>query len=866
MKIAGTPENIITQAHEGFSRPTAALLKTAQKFRTFRFGWLRAISRQALLGAAILIGTTMASLAQTIAVPDGYATQNGGTTGGGNATPITVSTAAAFQSAVNNNTPAVIVVNGRLNVGNVSIGSNKTIVGANYTSGLYGGTIRIQGTNYILQNLTIGPASGDTLEISGATNVFITKCEFYGSTDELCSIVRQADFVTVSWSKFHFPDSDSHSFAHLIGNGDGVTADRGKLHVTLHHNWYAPGVEGRMPRVRFGHVHIYNNYYNAVGNGYCIGVGVECKIRVENSVFESVNGAWADYGGTSNGQLGWANLQFINASQPTFMANTFPVFTPPYAFTLDPVGSVKSIVTAGAGNRPLNPTNPTIPPTPGGLNASAGNAQVSLSWNASAGATSYNVKRATTSGGSYTTIASPTGTTYVNTGLTNGTTYYYVVSAVNSAGQSGNSSQVSATPTSGSSSAIQVESSSYGGGVTIDSNNAGFNGTGFANFPASGGFAQFNSINGGAGGSATLVIRYALGVSSTRTGALLINGVSQPITFAPTGSWTSWATTSVSITLNSGSANTLRFESNGSDLGNIDEITVTPSGTATPPPTPAGINATAGDAQVSLSWNASSGATSYNVKRATSSGGPYTTIASPAGISYVNTGLTNGTTYYYVVSAVNSSGESANSSQASATPQGGTTQPTTVTFTSIGAEDGYLTESTETSNVGGTATAGDASNAALRTGDTGSGQQYKLIVSFNTASIPDGAVITSATLKLKRGKLTGTNPFTILGACNVDINGGSGFGGSTALAAADFQAAADATAVATMSNAANNGDISTGSLNATGRGFINKTGTTQLRVSFATDDNNNASADHIGWYGGDDATAANRPVLEVTYQ
>src|SRR5262249_54040517 len=62
------------------------------------------------------------------------------------------------------------------------------------------------------------------------------------------------------------------------------------------------------------------------------------------------------------------------------------------------------------------------------------------------GATTYNVKRATVSGGPYTTIASPTSTSYTNSGLTNGTPYYYVVSAVNSAGESGNSSQVSATP------------------------------------------------------------------------------------------------------------------------------------------------------------------------------------------------------------------------------------------------------------------------------------------------------------------------------------------------------------------------------------------------------------------------------------
>ncbi len=71
---------------------------------------------------------------------------------------------------------------------------------------------------------------------------------------------------------------------------------------------------------------------------------------------------------------------------------------------------------------------------------------------------------------------------------------------------------------------------------------------------------------------------------------------------------------------------------------------------------------------MSLSWSASSGATSYNVMRATANGGPYTTISSPTTTSYSDTGLTNGTTYYYVVTAANVNGASGNSNQASATP------------------------------------------------------------------------------------------------------------------------------------------------------------------------------------------------------
>ncbi len=164
--------------------------------------------------------------------------------------------------------------------------------------------------------------------------------------------------------------------------------------------------------------------------------------------------------------------------------------------------------------------------------------QVSLSWNASTGATSYDLKRSTTHGGPYAQIGAPSTTNYNDTGLTDGTTYYYVISAVNSNGQSANSNEVSARPVSA----------------------------------------------------------------------------------------------------------------------------------ATIPAAPTGLSATAGDQQVVLNWNASAGATGYHVKRGTTSGGPYTQVASPSGTSDTDTGLSDGTTYYYVVAAVNAAGESANSTSVSATP------------------------------------------------------------------------------------------------------------------------------------------------------------------------------------------------------
>ncbi|WP_157265103.1 hypothetical protein [Paenibacillus oryzisoli] len=90
----------------------------------------------------------------------------------------------------------------------------------------------------------------------------------------------------------------------------------------------------------------------------------------------------------------------------------------------------------------------TLPSIPTNLTATYGNATVPLSWSAATDATSYNVKRATTAGGPYTTIATGlTGTTYVDNAVTNGTTYYYVVTALNAGSESANSNEASATPT-----------------------------------------------------------------------------------------------------------------------------------------------------------------------------------------------------------------------------------------------------------------------------------------------------------------------------------------------------------------------------------------------------------------------------------
>jgi acid phosphatase type 7 len=120
--------------------------------------------------------------------------------------------------------------------------------------------------------------------------------------------------------------------------------------------------------------------------------------------------------------------------------------------------------------------------------------------------------------------------------------------------------------------------------------------------------------------------------------------------------------------------------------GTIPDYFTILKGAVSVPAAPQNLAATPGNAQVSLTWSASSGATSYNVKRSTTSGGPYTVIANPTSPSYLDTPVVNGTTYFYVVSASNDIGESADSTQVSATPSAPTVPaaPSNLTLSSTG--------------------------------------------------------------------------------------------------------------------------------------------------------------------------------------
>ena len=525
---------------------------------------------------------------------DGFANVNGTVTGGAAGPTVFVGSEAELQQYSDVDAPYTIHLTKSFNLTamNTHIRSNKTVVGDGNIVLSGGGLYLYRSSNVIIQNLTIANSSEDDIGIHYSDHVWIDHCTIKNATDGGIDITQSSDYITISWCKFIYDVNNGHDFVNLIASSD---SDNGsQYHVTFHHNWWSTLCIERMPSVRFGRVHVYNNYYNSPGNAYCVRTRIDAQLLVENNFFENVHNPWERYvtsgtaglllaRGNNVGYLGTANGVTWSASgSSVLIPGTDAVFTPPYSYTMDSAANVKTIVTAGAGAGGGGGGTTQPPAAPSNLTATAASsAQINLAWTDNASnETGFAIDRATNSTFGSGLVTSTVGagvTSFQATGLAASTTYYFRVRATNSAGGSANSNTASATTQASGSTAttIQAEAGAVGGGTVIETTNGGFNGTGYANFTTTGGSLQFSNVNGGsASGSHTIAIRFANGTTSSRTGRVLINGVAQNISFAPTGGWTTWNTQNVTVTLNAGTTNTIRFESTGQDLGNIDQIIV----------------------------------------------------------------------------------------------------------------------------------------------------------------------------------------------------------------------------------------------------------------------------------------------------
>jgi rhamnogalacturonan endolyase len=305
---------------------------------------------------------------------------------------------------------------------------------------------------------------------------------------------------------------------------------------------------------------------------------------------------------------------------------------------------VQSVNPAGAstnspesfGVTPGGSFSASAPAAPIGLNVSSiGHQTVTVNWNASPGANFYTVYRSTlfNNGGGASNVLrtivlanNVTGTSYTDTSPTDGGIYSYFVTATSAGGTSGNSTAVV--------------------GVVLPALPA--------NAPGSltGTFLQGTSIIlnwSSVPGAVGYIIRRATNANGPY---IFLQSITETTCFD------SGLNTNTTYYYQVAAVNAAGTSANAS-------VSVPP-----PPPGPS-LTAVPGNGQVLLTWNVSSGATNYLLQSSTTDGGPYNTVASTAAISYLNTGLTNGTTYYYVVYAEDADGQGPSSVQASATPFAG---------------------------------------------------------------------------------------------------------------------------------------------------------------------------------------------------
>ncbi len=261
----------------------------------------------------------------------------------------------------------------------------------------------------------------------------------------------------------------------------------------------------------------------------------------------------------------------------------------------------------------------------------------------------------------------------------------------------------------------------------------------------------------------------------------------------------------------------------------------------------------------SLSWGAAAGAASYEYC--------YDTTDDDACSSWVSTGTTAGaslsglaysTTYYWQVRARNVGGLTYANDGAWWSFTTGAPVSKQMTFHSTGMYDGWVLESGETSGVGGSR---NSTATTARVGDDASDRQYRSLLHFNTAGLPDNAVITGVTLRVKKQSVAGTSPFNTHGSLTVDVRTGSF--GTAALANSDFKAAASGLNVGKFAKTAVSGWYRA-TLKSAVFPQVNRTGSTQFRLRFTVDDNDDRAADYLAFYTGD-STAANRPDLIITY-
>ncbi|GHU71586.1 hypothetical protein FACS189450_07840 [Spirochaetia bacterium] len=460
----------------------------------------------------------------------------------------------------------------------------------------------LNGTNEVLQNGTVDMGN---IVVSGTVDIAVKNTGIA--------------LLTVDWDAITITGADAAAFSF-----DSVPGGSGTISVGNHTTFrirYTPSTIGLQSAV----ISILNNdssRYSAVftirGTGY---FPAPSSITASADSADSVTVSW-------NAVTGADSYKVYRAASPDGTYTSIGTSaTTSYGDTGLSAGTiyyykVSAVSTYGESAQSSYASSKTKPEAPTGVSAaSLSDSSIQITWNSVGGADTYNVYRAASSEGTYTSVGTSSTSSYTNTGLSSNTTYYYKVSAYNAGGESVLSSETSAatqiavpsglSATALSSSSIQVTWNSVGGASS------------YTVYRAASAAGTYTSV-----GSSTTT-------SYTNTG--LSGGVTYYYTVSAAG-------------VNGEGAQSMY------------------AAATTPPNAPTGISATAlSFSSIRISWTSVTGANSYNVYRASSATGTYTSVGTSSTASYTNTGLSGNITYYYKVSASNNAGTGEQSSYVSAT-------------------------------------------------------------------------------------------------------------------------------------------------------------------------------------------------------
>jgi pectate lyase len=276
------------------------------------------------------------------------------TTGGINGKTVFANNVDELKSYMDSNDPLIIQFSGTMELsGMTPLRSNKTLIGIGDSARIINGGLEIyKRSNIIIKNITFENSPDDCIKINqNSHHIWVDHCSFTDgpiadpkaeSHDGLFDITRGSSYITISYCHFY-----NHSKNILIGHSDSYTDDIGYLKVTLHHNWF-DGTIQRNPRVRFGEIHVFNNFYSS-NSLYGIASTMDADVVVEGNYFYNVSyPMYSGYAESGPGDIIERFNIYHNSGTPVTRGEAFDP-TKYYSYYLDSTNLIPMMIMKNAG-------------------------------------------------------------------------------------------------------------------------------------------------------------------------------------------------------------------------------------------------------------------------------------------------------------------------------------------------------------------------------------------------------------------------------------------------------------------------------------------------------------------------------------